>query len=72
MIIRACGSKSRIEYTARRPWDNSARREADISHASTTLGFRPQVAVAQGIERNVAWFRENRERIAEAARKEGR
>ena len=72
MIIRTCGSKSRIEFGPRRSWDKSLRREADITRARTVLGFRPDVTVAQGIERTVAWFRENRERIAESAAKEGR
>jgi nucleoside-diphosphate-sugar epimerase len=63
MIIAACKSKSRIEYTARRAWDKSTHRQADISLAGATLGFAPSVAVPQGIERTVEWFVENRERI---------
>jgi nucleoside-diphosphate-sugar epimerase len=72
MIVRACQSKSRIEYVPRRSWDKSLHREADIGRAKSVLGFRPDVSVAQGIERTVTWFRENRERIAASAAKEGR
>jgi UDP-glucose 4-epimerase len=72
MIIQTCGSKSRIEYIPRRAWDRSTHREADITRARTVLGFRPDVTVAQGIERTVAWFKDNRDRIAESATKEGR
>jgi len=72
LIIEATGSKSRIEYVARRSWDKSLHREADITRARTVLGLRPEVTVPQGIERTVAWFRENRGRIAESAAKEGR
>jgi len=72
MIIRACGSSSKIEYVARRAWDKSLHREADISRARTILGFKPDVTVSQGIERTVGWFRENRARIAESTAKEGR
>jgi UDP-glucose 4-epimerase len=72
MIIKACGSKSRIEYVPRRSWDKSLHREADITRAKTVLGLRPEITVAQGIERTVAWFREDRARIAESAAKEGR
>jgi UDP-glucose 4-epimerase len=72
LIIKATGSRSRIEYVARRTWDKSLHREADITRARTVLGLRPEVTVPQGIERTVAWFRENRERIADSAAKEGR
>lgn len=72
LVIQATGSRSSIEFAPRRAWDKSTRREADISLARTKLGFEPQVSVASGIERTVAWFRENRERIAVAAKKEGR
>jgi UDP-glucose 4-epimerase len=72
MIVRACDSKSKIELVPRRSWDKSLRREADIGRAREVLGFRPELTVAQGVERTVAWFRENRERIAESASREGR
>ena len=72
MILEATDSRSPVEHVARRPWDRSLRREADITRARTVLGLRPEVTVAQGIERTVAWFRENRASIAESAAKEGR
>lgn len=72
LIIQATGSRSVIEFAPRRSWDKSIHREADISLARTKLRFEPQVNVSNGIERTVAWFRENRERIAVAAEKEGR
>lgn len=71
-IIGACDSNSRVEYVPRRSWDKSLHREADIDRARTVLGFRPEVTVEQGIQRTVAWFRENRHQIADSARKEGR
>lgn len=72
MIIKTCGSKSRIEYAPRRSWDKSVHREADITRAKTVLGLRPEVTVPQGIERTVAWFRENRASIAQSVAREGR
>lgn len=71
-IIHACSSKSTIEFAPRRSWDKSIHREADIQRARERLQFRPEVSVAQGIERTVSWFRENLERIRESAAKEGR
>jgi nucleoside-diphosphate-sugar epimerase len=70
MIIAECKSKSAIEYTARRPWDNSTHRQADIGKAKSTLGFAPAVKIEEGIARNVAWFRENYDAIKKAT--EGR
>jgi nucleoside-diphosphate-sugar epimerase len=72
LIIQATGSQRSIEFAPRRSWDKSIHREADISLARTKLRFEPQVSVSNGIERTVAWFSENRERIAVAAEKEGR
>ncbi len=63
MVIEACGSRSEIRFAARRAWDKSTHREADISLAQKTLGFHPQVGVTEGIRRTVAWFRENFEQI---------
>lgn len=72
LVIRATGSRSTIAFAPRRTWDKSIHREADISLARATLGFEPQVNVSNGIERTVSWFRQNRERVAVAAEKEGR
>lgn len=68
MIIQACESRSQIQYAPRRPWDKSLHREANIDRAKTVLGFRPAVALQQGIEQTVAWHRENRARISTALR----
>ena len=62
-IIRACDSKSKVDFAPRRPWDNSTRRQADISRARSVLGFEPTVSVPEGIGRTVNWFIEERERI---------
>lgn len=64
IIISACGSRSRIEYAPRRPWDKSEFRQADISKARRLLGFEPGVEIEEGIDRTVSWFRENIDRIA--------
>ena len=62
-IVRATDSRSEILYGPRRSWDHSLRRQADISRATDILGLEPSVRIAEGIERTVAWFRANRERI---------
>ena len=63
LIIKTCGSRSQIQFAPRRPWDKSLHREANIDRAKTVLGFRPVVALQEGIERTVAWHRENRARL---------
>jgi UDP-glucose 4-epimerase len=67
-ILRATGSRSSIEYTGRRAWDHSLRRQADISRATETLGFRPAVAFDEGIARTVAWYRERRDMLETVTR----
>jgi len=63
-VIKACRSKSRIEFGPRRPWDRSTHREADNGKAQAVLGFQPTVGIREGIDRTLDWFQENHERIA--------
>lgn len=66
MIIKACGSQSAIDFTSRRTWDKSTRRQADISCARSVLNFQPTVTVEDGIQRTVQWFQEHHDDIAQA------
>jgi UDP-glucose 4-epimerase len=59
MIVEACESRSEIKFGPRREWDKSTHRQADISLARRTLDFQPKIAVPEGIQRTVRWFREN-------------
>jgi nucleoside-diphosphate-sugar epimerase len=68
LIIKTCGSRSPIQYAARRPWDKSLRREANITRARAVLGFCPAVALREGVERTMAWHLENRARLEAALR----
>lgn len=68
MIIEECRSRSRIEFAPRRPWDKSTQRQADISRAQSILNFSPQVQIREGIQRTVAWFLDNRDRIERTMR----
>jgi nucleoside-diphosphate-sugar epimerase len=63
MIIEICESRSEIRFAPRRVWDKSTHRQADISLAQKTIGFRSTVEISEGIRRTVAWFRENFEQI---------
>jgi len=71
MVIELSESRSRIEFGPRRPWDKSLHREADITRARQVLGFQPAVRLRAGLERTVAWFRENLSRIESELKREG-
>jgi nucleoside-diphosphate-sugar epimerase len=66
LIREVVGSKSEIVFHARRPWDHSLRRQADISKAHARLGFAAQTGLRRGLEATVEWFRANRAAIAAA------
>jgi nucleoside-diphosphate-sugar epimerase len=65
-IIALTNSRSVIEYAPRRAWDHSARRQADITRARTTLEFAPKTTIDDGLAATVAWFREVAPRIEHA------
>jgi nucleoside-diphosphate-sugar epimerase len=68
LIIKVCESRSQIQFAPRRPWDKSLHREANIDRAKTVLGFHPRIALREGLERTVAWHRENRARLQSTLR----
>jgi nucleoside-diphosphate-sugar epimerase len=58
MIERSLGKKSRRKEFAF-PKADIKSTWADISKAKKILGWRPTVELKEGIERTVAWYREN-------------
>ena len=68
LIIRETASKSRIKFAPRRSWDNSMRRQADVSKAERILGAKAYIAVEDGVRETVRWFRDNYKDIAIASR----
>ena len=55
-VLRLVPSSSSITYAAL-PADDPQRRRPDISLARQALGWEPRVALAQGLERTVGYFR---------------
>ena len=41
----------------RRGWDHVLTRRGDTSKAETVLGYRPKVALREGLERTHAWLK---------------
>ena len=56
-IIRATGSRSRIVFKPL-PQDDPRQRRPDIGRARRILGWEPRVALAQGLVRTIAYFRD--------------
>jgi len=55
-IIRLTGSRSKIVFQPR-PSDDPTQRKPDISLAGEVLGWQPRVALDEGLEKTIAYFR---------------
>jgi nucleoside-diphosphate-sugar epimerase len=67
MIIEATGSKAGIKFAPRRRWDTKKRLLASVDKARGLIGYAPDTPFEQGLEQTVAWFRDNWDRIHDAA-----
>ena len=56
-VKRICGSKSEFKYM-QLPADDPRQRKPDITTAQTILGWNPTIALGEGLERTVQYFRE--------------
>jgi dTDP-glucose 4,6-dehydratase len=57
-IKEIIGSSSEIVFTDR-PVDDPTVRQPDITRAREVLGWEPQVGLREGLEKTIAWFRED-------------
>lgn len=57
MVIRMTGSKSKIIHKDL-PSDDPKIRRPDLTKARKTLGYEPSIALEQGLEKTIAYFRE--------------
>jgi UDP-glucose 4-epimerase len=62
-LLRVMGSNLAPEYGPERKVNPVSRRLADIAKAEDMLGFRASVGLQEGLQRLVAWWRENRHNI---------
>jgi nucleoside-diphosphate-sugar epimerase len=58
-INKVTGNTAGVVHTERRSWDSHSRRWASIDKAKRVLGYEPQTDIHSGVEKTVAWFREN-------------
>jgi GDP-L-fucose synthase len=64
LVRTAAGFRGAIEWDTERP-NGQPRRRLDTSRAQELFGFRARMPLREGIEQTVAWFREQREAVAE-------
>jgi dTDP-glucose 4,6-dehydratase len=57
-VLSVTGSKSEIIRMPLPP-DDPARRRPDITRAQTLLGWQPKIALREGLERSLEYFRSN-------------
>jgi dTDP-glucose 4,6-dehydratase len=57
LVCELAGSGSEVVHVPR-PEDDPTVRRPDITLARTELGWEPRVALADGLRRTIAWFRE--------------
>jgi UDP-glucuronate decarboxylase len=69
LILELTGSRSKIVHRPL-PQDDPRQRKPDISEAERVLGWRPAVALKEGLTKTIPYFEEllSREGIAEAVR----
>ena len=57
IVLRKTGSTSPITYEPL-PQDDPKQRRPDISKARAELGWEPKVALEEGLDRTIPWFRD--------------
>jgi UDP-glucose 4-epimerase len=67
MINEAAGNKAGMVFKKRRKWDTKSRLLASIEKASGLIDYRPSHSFREGLNNTIIWFRENWDRIDEAA-----
>lgn len=64
VVAKATGFAGQVHWDTTKP-DGMPRKQLDVTHVRT-LGWHPDIAIGQGIENTVAWYRSNRSDIREA------
>lgn len=58
MVIAACRSRSEIVFAPFEPDGDVRERSPNVDKAASLLGFKPRVSLQEGLERTVAWYRD--------------
>lgn len=62
-INEVTGNQTPIKLEPKRPWDHSGKRFGSTDKAEKELGFKARMDFREGLEKTVAWTRENSDRI---------
>lgn len=63
IINELTGNPAPIDLRPARDWDRSGRRFGSTEKAAACLGFQTNVAMREGLEKTIAWTKENTETI---------
>lgn len=68
MINDGLDNPAGIQFAEKRKWDTKSRLRASIDKAGKLIGYKPEVAFKEGLEKTFAWFEENSDNIERSAR----
>lgn len=68
-IIQIADSRSKLKMIPKRAWDTSGKRFASVVKSQEKLGFTAEAALQEGLEKTVAWTRENQAIIQSCIKK---
>jgi nucleoside-diphosphate-sugar epimerase len=69
LVVELSGSLSSIEVAPPRDWDNSILRVGSTEKARAELGFEASIPLEEGLQRTIAWTREQLDWIEACIRK---
>jgi len=58
MVLKLCGSKSKVVFTQAME-DDPQQRCPDLAQAKDKLGWEPQVPIEDGLKKTIEWFKQN-------------
>jgi GDP-L-fucose synthase len=62
LIAESCGNTGKITWDTTKP-NGQPRRALDTSRAKDYFGFEAEMPFKEGIQRTIAWYRENKHKI---------
>lgn len=69
LINKIAGNQTPVELKPARDWDRSGTRFGDPSKAAEKLGFTARVSIEEGLEKTIAWTKQNLPEIQRCIRK---
>ena len=67
MVNTLTGNPAGINFAPKRKWDNKSRILGSVAKAGKLIGYNPATTFEQGLPHAIAWFRDNWDKIKDAA-----